>query len=416
MSDPYGSDPHPYGEWDESYQPMGQVPPGPVPPAYHSAYGPAYVPAPVPPRGPRRSLSSVLLLLVMVLSVGVISSTLTLSIAGGTGSAPPDPKRPSITVASTLSGDRENFKSVLESVFTIAVQGNTTGGTGSGVAIDEKHIVTNAHVVTLGGEEKNTVIQVQDSYGNEYDAFLVGMDKVADVAVLRIDDKVKLTPITFADSENLAIGQGVLAVGAPLGLSNTVTSGIVSALDRPVQLSVGGATAAEEASGEAPSTYVNAIQTDAAINKGNSGGPLIDTNGNLVGLNVAISSAEGSTGSIGIGYAIPSDYVKRIAGELIKNGKASHGLLDVSVVTARSSSQVFEDGALVQEIVKGGAASTSNLRKGDVIIGWDGKPVVSSGSLIGFAKSYAPGSKVTLTVRRGEREVGVEVVLGSDVD
>lgn len=414
MSDPYGSEPHPYGDWEHSYQPMGpNLPPQPPQP-YHPAYGGG----PTPPRGPRRGISNIALLLVMVLSVGVISSIVTVSVVNGMGDTLPDPKRPSITVTGTLSGERKNLESILDSVFTIAVRSSTAGGTGSGVAIDEKHIVTNAHVVALGGEDQNedTVIEVQDSYGNEYDAVLIGMDKVADVAVLRIDADVKLTPITFGESDSLTIGQGVVAVGAPLGLSNTVTSGIVSALDRPVQLTQGGATAEDEASGEAPSTYINAIQTDAAINKGNSGGPLIDTDGRLVGLNVAISSAEGSTGSIGIGYAIPSDYVKRVSGELIKSGKASHGLLDVSVVTAGSSSQLFEDGALVQEVVKGGAADASTLRKGDVIVGWEGKPVPSSGSLIGFAKRTAPGTEVTLTVRRGDREVAVNVTLGSDLD
>lgn len=392
-------------------------------PTPHSAeaspYGPPpHSPDPLPwaypaPRATHSSHGSGRVLAGTALAAAVLSSALTLAgMALVSGPTPPPTTTPQITAAGTLAVDAEAIGPVLDSVFTVAVTGNLARGTGSGVAIDARHIVTNAHVVNLDGAEESTAkVEVQNALGEEYAATVVGMDTIADVAVLRVEEGVKLRPVAWGDSSTLSVGQGVIAVGAPLGLSNTVTSGIVSSLNRPVELSNGDGT---DSNASDAATYINAIQTDAAINSGNSGGALIDTEGRLVGLNVAISTDGASNGSIGIGYAIPAAYVKRVAQELIKTGTASHGLLGVEVSTTGSGGGNFENGALVGNITAGGAADKSSLRSGDVIVAWDGEPVASAGSLIGFTKAAAPGEEVVLTVRRGSREIGVELVVGSD--
>lgn len=322
--------------------------------------------------------------------------------------AVPPAVMPQISADGVSNESKAGLADALDSVFTVAVRTSSSEGTGSGVAIDSSHIVTNSHVVTLGGkiDPLKAKVEVQDALGREYEARVVGTDPVADVAVLEVKN-LKAPALAWGQSDHLSVGQGVIAVGAPLGLSNSVTSGIVSALNRPVELT-------DETSVAATSTtYINAIQTDAAINHGNSGGPLIDKQGKLIGLNVAISSAGDAGGSIGIGYAIPADYVRRVADELIKTGSAAHGLLGIQVGTAGSAGGSFQDGALVRSVDASGPAFGA-LRKGDVIVGWNGLPVDSANSLIGFVRSGAPGEEATLTVRRGGSDVGVPVKLGSD--
>ena len=371
-------------------------------------FGPPFqpeVPRPEPKRSPGMLFGAVAL-------TAVLSSGLTAAIVNNqTSQAVPQSTVPAVTAAGLPEVSDSELSSVLKTVYTVAVTNGSNRGSGSGVAIDSKHIVTNAHVVNLGGEAdaRSSSIEVQDSAGREYEAQLVGVDAVADVAVLRLNEG-QVQSISWGSSDELTIGQSVIALGAPLGLSNTVTAGIVSAIDRPVELA--NSSAADGAASDA-ATYINTIQTDAAINSGNSGGPLIDTEGRLVGLNVAISSTGGQGGSIGIGYAIPASYVQRVAQELIENGEASHGLLGVQVATAAGEGGNFENGAVVREVESNSAAS-GKLRSGDVISAWNGRPVASANSLIGFVKSTAPGDEAVLTVRRGERERAVTIKLASD--
>lgn len=374
-------------------------------------YAPPYQPVAQPPLGEQREsggrrgakFSTVLL-------TAVASSALVFTLMDGFSSAPLRVAAPVISTAEVAALGDAPVSQVLQSVYTVAVQANGTRGSGSGVAIDGEHVVTNAHVVTLANATGAPRVEVQNSSGEEFSATVVGVDPISDVAVLKVKSEEPLVPVAWGESKTLTIGQGVIALGAPLGLSNTVTAGIVSAVDRPVELS-GPKTENPDDSG---STFVNTVQTDAAINSGNSGGPLIDGDGRLVGLNVAISAAGESGGNIGIGYAIPVDYVRRVAGELIEEGVASHGLLGVTSSTAASEGGNFSDGAIVVDVVEGSAAD-GKLRRNDVITRWNGKPVDSTRSLIGFVKSTAPGTKVVLTVKRSLREKTLEVTLGSDL-
>ena len=225
------------------------------------------------------------------------------------------------------------------SVATVSVSSSSGGGNGSGVFLTaDGYLLTNTHVVTLDGASASVKIEVKTYDGHVYPGNVVGTDPTNDLAVIKVSAPVKFTPIVFADSSKLNVGDAVLAIGAPLGLSNTVTKGIVSALNRTIQ--VASAAAPDNSnggglqfySGSGDSVNLRVIQTDAAINPGNSGGALLNEQGQLIGINVAIATASSNTagtqsGSIGVGFSIPSNIAKRISEELIKSGKASHGLL-----------------------------------------------------------------------------------------
>lgn len=319
--------------------------------------------------------------------------------------APSANERPALKISEERLEGAPNLPRVLDSVFTIAVRGTVSGGSGSGVAIEPNHIVTNAHVVTVGGAvlPEDAVVEVQDSMGVEYDAKIVGVDYFADIAVLSVPG-LEATPVPWGESEDLTIGETVIAVGAPLGLSNTVTSGIVSSLNRPVNLA---------GEGDTDATVINAVQTDAAINSGNSGGPLVNAMGELIGINVAISTGPAGNGNIGIGYAIPGDYAKRVVEEIIADGEASHGRLGIEVSTRGSAGGAFEDGARVESVEVGSVADKAGLKTGDVFISWDGKAVSSSGALIGFVKSETPGTTVLAEIERAGKIRAIEVTVGS---
>lgn len=233
---------------------------------------------------------------------------------------------------------------------------------------------------------------------------VVGTDPSSDIAVVRAQDVSGLTPITIGSSANLRVGQDVVAVGSPLGLEGTVTTGIVSALNRPVA-----------AGGDAKNqnTVLDAIQTDAAINPGNSGGALVNMNGELVGINSAIAtmggdSPQAQSGSIGLGFAIPVDQAKRIADELIQNGTASHASLGVQV-----SNDTTSDGAKIVEVTNGGAAAAAGLPSGVVVTKVDDRVIGSADALVAAVRSKAPGDKVTLTfLGEGGKPQTIEVTLG----
>ncbi|HEY5033287.1 MAG TPA: trypsin-like peptidase domain-containing protein [Actinomycetes bacterium] len=295
---------------------------------------------------------------------------------------------------------------VLPSVVSIVERSTDgSGGEGSGIVLSSDGLVlTNNHVVA--GASGGGSLQVTTQDGKTYDATVVGTDPTSDLAVVRVKGVSGWSPATLGSSANLVVGQSVVAVGSPLGLSGTVTSGIVSALNRPVTTS-GDTTGQTTSSG----AVLNAIQTDAAINPGNSGGPLVDLNGHVVGINSAIASLGSSagssqSGSIGLGFAIPIDQAKRIADELISSGKATHPQLGVQVADGTNG------GALLQGVTAGGAADKAGLQVGDVITAVNGRPVDSADSLVADIRSSAPGATVSITFTRSGASQTVSVVLG----
>ena len=294
---------------------------------------------------------------------------------------------------------------VSPAVVTIQTQGASSGGTGSGVIYDAQgDIVTNYHVIAsvLGGGQ----IQVTLADGRLYSAKVIGHDKTTDLAVIRLDDPPSnLTVARFASSANLEVGAPVMAIGAPLGLSNTVTTGIVSALNRPVEVSVDEDSSSQDSQASSDLVVTNAIQIDASINPGNSGGPLFDTSGAVIGINSSIkslaTSSDGQAGSIGLGFAIPSDLVVSVADQLIASGTASHGMLGVTVKAATTT--VGSDtyvGAEVQDVSAGSGASAAGIRAGDVIVKVEGQEVTSPKQLIGYVRRYKAGDTVTMTIVR----------------
>ena len=294
---------------------------------------------------------------------------------------------------------------VSPAVVTIQAQGASSGGTGSGVVYDAQgDIVTNYHVIAsaLGGGQ----IQVTLADGRLYSAVVVGHDKTTDLAVIRLENPPSdLTVARFASSANLEVGAPVMAIGAPLGLSNTVTTGIVSALNRPVEVSVDEDSSSQDSQASSDLVVTNAIQIDASINPGNSGGPLFDATGAVIGINSSIkslaTSSDGQAGSIGLGFAIPSDLVVSVADQLIASGTASHGMLGVTVKAATTT--VGSDtyvGAEVQDVSAGSGASAAGIRAGDVIVKVEGQEVTSPKQLIGYVRRYKAGDTVTMTIVR----------------
>jgi putative serine protease PepD len=291
----------------------------------------------------------------------------------------------------------------LPSVVTISVNGVGGSGTGSGEVIDGSgHVLTNNHVIASAAS--GGTITVIFSNGSSQTARLVGRDPATDLAVLQVPDASGLRAIRFGSSANVVVGQGAVALGAPLGLSSTVTAGIVSARDRSVNVPAdNGGTA----------LLVAAIQTDAAINPGNSGGALVDCAGKLIGVPTAgatVPTENGGSGggSIGLGFAIPSDFAHSIANELIANGKVTHGFLGLSVDTAADGS-----GLLIVAVTPGGPAAQAGLQVGDVITQLDGQPAHSAEQLLELTLTNKPGDTITVTyVRQGTTHT-TRLTLGS---
>ena len=298
---------------------------------------------------------------------------------------------------------------VLPAVVSIEVDTPRGSAEGSGSIISaDGYVLTNHHVIA-GAETPGSEVQVTLNDGSRHSAQFVASDVNTDVGVLKIDDVHDLPVMQFGNSDELRVGQEVVAVGSPLGLSATVTSGIVSALNRPVRASQGG--------GE--SSLMDGIQTDAAINPGNSGGPLVDRNGKLIGMNSAIASLSsggmsqgGQGGSIGLGFAIPSNFAKRVADQLIEKGEATQPMLGVRV----SVMQSLSGGAVVAGVEPDSPGEKAGLKPGDVITRLNDRPIDSADALIAATRSKAFGETVTLQVQReGESEsVPVEVTLSSE--
>ncbi|MGU3644789.1 trypsin-like peptidase domain-containing protein [Microbacterium sp. C23T] len=331
---------------------------------------------------------------------------------------------------------------VVPSVVTIEATGSSAAGTGSGVVLTKDgYVVTNTHVVTLDGATGDATIRVTTSDGRVYDAEVVGTDPTYDLAVIKLKDAEDLTPIEIADSSKLNVGDTTVAVGAPLGLANSVTEGIVSALNRSISIASSAAPDSggdsqdqqDQNSQEGPfrfdfgqgdqqstateSISISVIQTDAAINPGNSGGALVDSDGKLIGINVAIATAGGSSsdgsGSIGVGFSIPSDIVKRITGEIIDNGEATHGLLGANVKAAASVEGSTITGAYIDAVTDGGAAAAAGLQKGDIVTAFNGVPVTDATDLTAQVRAAAAGSDAEVTYVRNGKTQTVQVTLGS---
>ncbi len=305
---------------------------------------------------------------------------------------------------------------VLPSVVSITVLTGQGGDTGSGVILSANgDIVTNNHVIAAANGSGGT-IWVTFSNGKRVQAKVLGADPVTDIAVIQAAGVSGLKPAALGNSSSLVVGQQVVAIGSPLGLSGTVTNGIVSALNRPV--STGG-----QGGRTNQSTVIDAIQTDAPINPGNSGGPLVNMSGQVVGINSAIatlgSSFGGQSGSIGLGFAIPIDQVRPIAQQLITRGVATHALIGVSVTDATQQGLPF--GAAVRAVSPGSAAAAAGLQPGDVITSINGQAVDSADALVAQIRAQRPGDMVRITWLRGVGSNGsggtsmsATVTLGSD--
>jgi len=311
------------------------------------------------------------------------------------------------------------------SVVTIAVVSAQASGSGSGVVLSEDgYILTNTHVVTMEGATANPTIEVKLNNDVVYDAEIIGTDPTNDLAVLKIEPVAKLTPIEWSDSELLNVGDYAVALGAPLGLEKTVTLGIVSALNRTIQVANSAAPQGQDGlqlwNGNSNALPINitVIQTDAAINPGNSGGALVDQNGKLIGINVAIASAgSGSTaGSIGVGFAIPSTTAQRIAEEIIATGKASHAMLGANIQDAGNAEGGFSKGAEIMQIRPGTAAEKAGLQVGDVVVKFNDRDIANASELTAAVRQQPAGAEASITVLRGNETLIIEVKLGDAAD
>jgi putative serine protease PepD len=301
-------------------------------------------------------------------------------------------ERPSGTVAAIA-------ESVSPAVVSLEVNGAQGSGTGSGFVIrDNGYIVTNNHVVETAADGGEITVHFAD--GRKFDATIVGRDANYDIAVVKVDAS-GLPTVVLGNSDGVVVGDLAIAIGSPLGLDGTVTAGIVSALNRPVT-----------AGGQGSTSFINAIQTDAAINPGNSGGALVNAAGEVIGVNSAIATlgdGTGQSGSIGLGFAIPINQVKRIGEELINTGSSTKPIIGVSLDQSYQG-----DGARVQEVTPGGPAEAAGLEAGDVIVEFDGQPVADATSLIVDIRSMQPGDEVSISVQRGGGTEDLTITLGSD--
>jgi putative serine protease PepD len=310
--------------------------------------------------------------------------------------------------------------SAAPSVVTIRVSTSNSGGNGSGVVLtSDGYILTNAHVVTVGGTTANVELSVRTNQREVYPARVIGTDPTNDLAVIKIETTKPLTPMVFADSSKINVGDQVVAIGAPLGLEATVTSGIVSALNRTIQVASSedpNETGLEFWSGSSvPPVSLGVIQTDAAINPGNSGGALVNVRGELIGINVAIARAGSAVegGSIGVGFAIPSNVADRVAKDIIENGESTFGVLGVLIADAMSSEggSAFPVGALIIEVTPGGAAEGIGLRPDDIVTKLNGKTISSASELTSAVRQEKAGTEVEIEILRDGVRLTFDVVL-----
>ncbi|AAZ54545.1 trypsin-like serine proteases typically periplasmic contain C-terminal PDZ domain [Thermobifida fusca YX] len=402
--------------------PPGLRNPGPPPDAVHSTgQWPVFtpgIPAEEPQQRPRRNGMPLwaVLLLVMVVAAGSagVGGMVGASLVAPEESPPPQssgalnnevPSDVPSRAPDTIAGVAQR---VSPSVVSIRSTSPQLSGNGSGFVIEGNYVVTNNHVVDAvrrGG------IEVVYSDGHVSRAEVVGAAASSDLAVLKLADPLDVEPLEFGDSDEVAVGDTVIAIGAPLGLDGTVTSGIVSALNRPVTVGEDGQEA-----------YLSAIQTDAAINPGNSGGPLVNEQGLVIGVNSAIATMSGSSGeqsgSIGLGFAIPSNQASRVVEQLIETGEAPHAVIG-AILDLRYPEQgalIMEAGRGAETVMRGGPADQAGLRPGDVIVEFDGTTVRDATQLITLIHTKAPGDRVEVRYLRNGREHTTTLVLGSSND
>ena len=402
---------------------------------------PAYA-APPPPRRRRGAGLAAAVLATSVLAGGAAGvggaaawqewgpeSTSATATSSGTASASPvldAAPAPAATDGSVQAA----AEAVLPSVVKINVSGSGGSGSGSGVVLTEDgQILTNHHVVEVA--EEGGTITVDFADGSHARAEILGLDPLTDTALIQAQDVSGLTPASIGSSSALAVGQDVVAIGSPFGLDATVTSGIVSALDRPVDVGT---------DSEGNATVYPAVQTDAAINPGNSGGPLVDLAGRVVGINSSIrttgsSSPFGQTsegGSIGLGFAIPIDEIMPIVEQMAAGEAPTHARLGISVSdvgvdvgsggsgsgpgSSSTEGALVVDGAQVRTVGAGSTAGEAGLQEGDIITGIDDRAITSADSLVATIRSYRPGDEVTVTFERDGEEQTTTLVLDSDAD
>lgn len=421
---------------------------------YNGAFG-TQMPAPGsgPQKSPKRYGLGILIGSVVVASLiggGVVAGASTLLAGGpGTGVVQPNGNAPVIVNnTDSVNAVTAAAQKASPSVVTIAVSSGNSGGSGSGIILDnDGNILTNTHVVTLDGKAANATLQVKLNDGRVVNAKIVGTDPLNDLAVIKIDAP-NLTPAELGDSSKINVGDTVIAIGTPLQLSlrNTVTDGIISATNRTISVASSAAPKDQSDSskeggnggfnfappdGSAPNTNaqgsisLNVIQTDAAINPGNSGGALVNAKGQIIGVNVAIASAgesgSGSGGNIGVGFSIPINTAKRIGQELIATGKASHGQLGVTVSPQAASGGAtnakgqagsqFSVGAAVQSVNPGTAGEKAGLKAGDVITNFGSRIIDDASSLTAAVREQAANATVKVTFLRGGQSQSVDVTL-----
>jgi putative serine protease PepD len=362
---------------------------------------------PPPSPGPRVGIGLVLVVsIVTALLAGALGGTLgyVFAVGGGggqlgsgqVGNAPLNNRAPE-SLATLV-------KKVLPSVVTISMRVGNGTSLGSGFVVSaDGHVITNNHVVEGG----NNTATVRFSDATVATAKVVGSDPESDIAVLKIDTNGlpdgKLVPVEFGNSDQVQVGDPVVAVGAPLGLTSTVTYGVVSYLDRPIRTSEGGAA-----------RYYSAIQTDAAVNQGNSGGPLFDAAGRVIGINSVIgtlSEDQSSAGNVGLAFAIPINHARRIATDIINTGKARRTVMGVQVDTSYQNPM---GGARLSQVEAGGPAEAGGLKAGDVVMAVNGKPIDESWDLTALVRKYAPGDTVEIQYLRGTTRAKASVTLVAD--
>ncbi len=396
-------------------QPAPPYPPAPpyqqAPPPYQP-YPAAQPYPPVPPRGEDRSSARLPrwmwpMIALLALVLGATGGAVTGALVAGNSVASGGVVRVERRTAAPLADDNQSVAAVAQKVLPSTVQivaefnGKDQGATGSGFVMDKLgHIITNNHVVAQADQDKGP-IEVIDQDGNHMKATVVGRSTVYDIAVLKAAKATSLTPAAVGSAGQMRVGETVVAIGSPLGLSATVTSGIISAVNRPVTTS----------EGANDNSYINAVQTDAAINPGNSGGPLVNLQGQVVGVNSAIASlgsqmTSDQGGNIGVGFAIPIEQVEVTTEQILRTGKAQYPVIGANV---RGTAKL--DGATVESVSPGAPAADAKLRVGDVIRKVDGKPVTGSIDLVVAIRSHVPGEKVSLLVQRGGRTFQVKVSL-----